>query len=145
MDRPDPAPEQQVQEIGARLHHAARGARPALFDPRGLRGRLLGAALDDDALRGALFQFVDVLPSLDSAAAIASHFRAYLHGRSLAGPWGRLLEFGEHPWAAWAVKRGVRRLARQFLMEETPQAVMGVLAALRRVPAEASVDAVGEA
>jgi len=145
MDRPDPAPEQQLQEIGARLHHAARGGRPALFDPRGLRGRLLGAALGDDGLRGALFQFVDVLPSLDNAAAIASHFRAYLHGRPLAGPWGRLLEFGEHPWAAWAVKRGVRRLARQFLVEESPRSVLGALAALRRIPAEASVDAVGEA
>jgi RHH-type proline utilization regulon transcriptional repressor/proline dehydrogenase/delta 1-pyrroline-5-carboxylate dehydrogenase len=145
MDRPDTAPEQEIRQLGIRLHRAARGARPALFDPGSLRGRLLDAALRDDALRTALFQFVDVLPSLESADAIARHFRAYLHGRRLGGAWGRLLEFGEHPWAAWAVRRSVRRLARQFLVEETPGALRAALASLARVPAGVTVDAVGEA
>jgi RHH-type proline utilization regulon transcriptional repressor/proline dehydrogenase/delta 1-pyrroline-5-carboxylate dehydrogenase len=140
-----PTQEQEIEQLGVRLLQAARAARPTLFDPASLRGRLLTAALRDDALRAALFQFVDVLPSLESAGAISSHFRAYLHGRRLGGPWGRLLELAEHPWAAWAVRRSVRRLARQFLVEETPRALGHALACLARVPAAATVDAVGEA
>ncbi|HEX6828099.1 MAG TPA: proline dehydrogenase family protein, partial [Burkholderiales bacterium] len=145
MDRIDPPPEQELREIGARLHEAARGARPSLFNPGGMRGRLLAAAMRDDTLRSALFQFVDVLPSLDSAQAIAAHFRAYLHGHRLGGVWGRLLALGELPWAAWAVRRSVQRLARQFLVEETPDALRGVIESLARIPAAVTVDAVGEA
>ena len=137
--------EDAVQNIGGAIHAAIEGAPPSLFEPRGLKGSLLVAAMGDDALRRALFQFVDVLPSLESAEAIARHFRAYFHGHALAGPWGKLLRAGEHAWAAWAVKRSVTRLARQFLVEESAGELGRVVARLARIPADVSVDAVGEA
>ncbi len=137
--------EDAVQNIGRKIHEATQGAPPSLFEFSGVRGRLLAAAMRDDAMRSALFQFVDVLPNLDSPEAIARHFRAYFHGRALAGPWGKLLEAGEHPWAAWAVKRSVSRLARQFLAEESAGELRRVVARLARIPAEMCVDAVGEA
>lgn len=139
------APEQSIQEIGNDLYRRARRGKPALFDPRGLRGRVLSQAIHDPALRCALFQFVDVLPQLADARGIARHFGAYLERHRLAGAWGRLLALGSHPLAAWAVKRSVARLARLFLVEETEAALSRALVQLSRIPAAATLDAVGEA
>jgi RHH-type proline utilization regulon transcriptional repressor/proline dehydrogenase/delta 1-pyrroline-5-carboxylate dehydrogenase len=144
------APQQEgletlIREIGSRLWRDALRARPALFGARGVRGALLERALADDALRTALFQFIDVLPQLDRAGAIADHFRAYLEGHRLAGAWGRLLALGSHPALAWAVRAAVARTARLFLAEESPAAVGRVIAALARSGAGVTLDAVGEA
>lgn len=134
-----------IREIGSQLHRDAMASPPALFRSRSVRGRLLARALADERLRNALFQFIDVLPQLDSSAAIAAHFRAYLDGHDLAGVWGRLLKLGNHPALAWAVRAGVARTARLFLVEEKPAAVERILAELRQMGAAATVDAVGEA
>ncbi|HWQ37875.1 MAG TPA: proline dehydrogenase family protein [Burkholderiales bacterium] len=134
-----------IAEIGTRLLRRAAGARPSIFDARGLRGKLLAGALAEERLRAALFLFVDVLPQLDSAAEVAEHFRAYLSGFRLGGTWGRLLRLGASPLFAPAVRASVRRLARNFLVEETPEAIRRVCAKLARLPATASFDAVGEA
>lgn len=149
----DSVPEPLIQEIGSELYRRASRGKPALFDPRGLRGRVLSQAIHDPALRAALFQFVDVLPQLADARGIARHFGAYLEPfvqaqdrrHRLAGAWGRLLALGSHPLAAWAVKRSVSRLARLFLVEETEAALECALAQLSRIPAAATLDAVGEA
>lgn len=133
-----------IRDIGSRLYREAVRSRPALFGARGVRGALLRQALADDGLRTALFQFVDVLPQLDHAGAIADHFKAYLDGHQLAGVWGRLLKFGNHPALAWAVRASVARTARLFLVEESPSAVKRVLAELGSVGAAATLDAVGE-
>ncbi|HXF65120.1 MAG TPA: proline dehydrogenase family protein [Burkholderiales bacterium] len=134
-----------IREVGGRLYRDAVRARPALFGARGVRGALLRQALADEQLRAALFRFIDVLPQLDRAEAIAEHFRAYLDGHRLAGPWGRLLGLGSHPALAWAVRASVVRTARLFLVEESPSEVRRVLARLARQGAGATLDAVGEA
>jgi RHH-type proline utilization regulon transcriptional repressor/proline dehydrogenase/delta 1-pyrroline-5-carboxylate dehydrogenase len=133
-----------VAEIGAELLGRAARARPAVFDARGLRGRLLAQALKDEKLCSALFRFIDVLPQLESGAEIGDHFRAYLGGHHLGGVWGRLLGLGTSPLFAPVVRASVQRFARNFLVEETPAAVQSTLAQLRRLPAAASFDAVGE-
>ncbi|MBI2311413.1 MAG: bifunctional proline dehydrogenase/L-glutamate gamma-semialdehyde dehydrogenase [Betaproteobacteria bacterium] len=144
--RPDHSVQEQVVlEIGRDLYRRARRGRPALFDPRSLRGRVLSQAIRDNALRAALFQFVDVLPQLSDSGSIARHFQAYLRRHRLAGPWGRLLALGNYPVAAWAVKQSVARLARLFLVEETERALRRTLADLSRIPAGVTMDAVGEA
>ncbi len=145
LGEPIAAREPSVQEIGNELYRRASHGKPALFDPLSLRGRVLSQAIHDPALRAALFQFVDVLPRLADARGIACHFGAYLAPHRLAGAWGRLLAVGSHPFAAWAVKRSVARLARLFLVEETEAALGRALAQLSRIPATATLDAVGEA
>lgn len=72
--------ESRVRDIGGQLYRDAVLHKPALFDSRGLRGRVLQQVLEDPALRSALFQFIDVLPQLDSAEDVAAHFRSYLAG-----------------------------------------------------------------
>lgn len=137
--------ESEVREIGERLFHAASRHKPALFDSGGVRGRVLKQVLDDPALRSALFQFIDVLPQLEHAGDVAVHFRSYLAGRQLGGVWDKLLRLGDHAWAAWAVRASVKRMARLFLVEEQPAALLRVVRALQRIPAQVTVDAVGEA
>jgi len=133
-----------IRETGQRLAHRLAGRRPGLFDSGGLRGRLLSRALDDTNLRTRLFRFVDVLPQLGDNRAIAGHFRAYLGDTQLGGLWGRVLRLGEQPWSAFAVRRGVQSLARQFLAEEAPRVLARLLDRLRALPAHLSLDAVGE-
>ena len=137
--------EHGIRELGAKLYRRATQAKPTWFDARGLRGRLLSRVFKDESLRSALFQFIDVLPQLDNAKSIAAHFRAYLNYHQLAGAWGRLLKLGEQPWAAFAVKRSVARLARQFLVEEERAAFINVVRKLAAIPAGVTTDAVGEA
>ncbi|MBI4205913.1 MAG: bifunctional proline dehydrogenase/L-glutamate gamma-semialdehyde dehydrogenase [Betaproteobacteria bacterium] len=134
-----------VGEIGRRLYRDAARSRPALFGARGVRGALLAHALADERLRNALFQFIDVLPQLEASDSIAAHFRSYLAGHRLAGPWGRLLRLGNHPVAAWAVRAAVMRTARLFLVEEKPATVKRTLAEIARTRAAVTIDAVGEA
>lgn len=137
----------QVQTLGRQLHAVAGNRKPKLY--RGLSGALLARAMDDAPLRDSLFQVVDALPQLSSNAEISAHLRAHLQGRPgqrpSAGWTGKLLALAAHPRLAWSVRLFVRRLARHFMAEESAAGLGRVLAALARVPAQASVDAVGEA
>ena len=143
----DAAFEREVRNIGEELHRLAGRAPPSLFDPRGLRGRVLLRAMKDDGLRTALFRFVDVLPAVESDQDLARHFRDYLapHASRLGGLWSRLFALGGQPLAAPAVRRAVHRLARQFVAEETPDDLTRALESLRSIPAAVTLDAVGEA
>ena len=137
--------ERSVATIGSALYAFAARSTPAFFRARGVTGALLAQTLRDEALHRALFQFVDVLPQLEDSQAIARHFRAYLEGRTLAGPWGRLLKLGNHEAMAWAVRASVIRIARLFLVEERRSALARILTELAASGAQATIDAVGEA
>ena len=142
---PSGPPEPVVAEIGRTLYASAVASRPALFRARGVRGALLAQALRDEKLKRALFQFVDVLPQLDDAAAVARHFRTYLEGHALQGPWGRLLKLGASPLMAGAVRASVTRVARLFLVEEDRGPLARALREIERAGAQTTIDAVGEA
>ncbi|MBI4986032.1 MAG: bifunctional proline dehydrogenase/L-glutamate gamma-semialdehyde dehydrogenase [Rhodocyclales bacterium] len=133
--------EAEVQTLGRKLQRRAGEHPPAAY--RGVTGWLLKGAIEDEALRNALFQFVDVLPQLDGGDEVAAHLAAYLDGLDDLRP--ALLRLAARPGLAFVVRLAVRRLARQFLVDATPAAVAAVVAHLARVPAAVSVDAVGEA
>jgi RHH-type proline utilization regulon transcriptional repressor/proline dehydrogenase/delta 1-pyrroline-5-carboxylate dehydrogenase len=137
--------EPRIAEIGTRLYQRASQAKPSLFSGRGLTGKLASRALHDDALRTALFRFVDTLPQLQTSDELARHFRSYLSGHDLGGLWGRLLRLGNYPLLAPAVRASVERLAREFLVAEDPRSIERVLRTVGRIPALATFDAVGEA
>ena len=139
--------ERRVRDIGENLYRLAGESPPSLFDPRGLRGRVLMQAMHDEALRAALFQFVDVLPVLETDQELARHFRNYLapHADRLRGLLGRLFKLGGHAFSGFALRRAVSRLARQFVVEEQSDRLNRALDAISRIPAAVTVDAVGEA
>ena len=137
-----PRLEPEVRAAGRELFALAVSRQPGLY--RGLNGKLLTRAMVDDGLRTALFQFVDVLPQLADSRQVASHLRAYLAATAVPGLTGWLLRMAARPSLAWVVRRESNRLAQHFLADETDAGLATVIADLARVPALATVDAVGE-
>jgi len=70
--------EKEIRELARGLYRRAAEHKPSLFEPQDWVGRMIDWSLEDEALRAALFRFVDVLPSLDSAAEIGRHLRGTL-------------------------------------------------------------------
>lgn len=132
-----------VHDIGRKLLHAARQARPQLY--RGVSGLILHRCLEDAALRAALFRFIDVLPQLQGSAAQAEHLSAYLEESGSKGLLPGLMRLSARPSLSWLANGQVKHMARNFLVEETPRALSGVLKTLAAVPAGVTLDAVGEA
>ena len=104
-------------------------------------------SLNDESLRVALFRFVDVLPSLDSAAEIGRHLGEYF--AKVDHAFGGLVFLAQALHAGWLfaplVKQNVTRLARRFIAEEEPESLKSVLEGLRTEPAAFTLDVVGEA
>ncbi|MGH7769101.1 MAG: L-glutamate gamma-semialdehyde dehydrogenase [Candidatus Binatia bacterium] len=139
--------EAEVRELARSLYLKASAHKPSLFEPQDWIGRMIDGALADEALRTALFRFVDVLPSLDSAAEIGRHLREYF-GR-VDHALGGLVFLAQalHAGALVAplVRHNVVRLARRFIAEEESAALVPVLEKLRQEPAAFTLDVVGEA
>ena len=68
----DDAVSESLRQAAEHLLRDAGKAPPSLFDPRTFHGRMLRKAILDDSLRSALFQMVDVLPTLDEPARFDS-------------------------------------------------------------------------
>lgn len=143
----DTAFEPDVQALGATLSRLAGQAPPTLFDPGRWRGRIMLRAMQDPALRSALFQFVDVLPALQSDQDIARHFHDYLlpYADRLPGCADWWYAVGVQNLLAPALRRMVNGLARQFVTEEQPRHLAETVQRLARIPAAVTLDAVGEA
>ena len=69
--------ETKVAELAQSLYHSAAQHKPSIFDSQDWLGKMIEWSLEDESLRVALFRFVDVLPSLDSAAEIGQHLEEY--------------------------------------------------------------------
>jgi RHH-type proline utilization regulon transcriptional repressor/proline dehydrogenase/delta 1-pyrroline-5-carboxylate dehydrogenase len=138
----DASLEPSIQAIGRTLYQRARDDSPGFYAGR---RRMLKRAIADARLRDALFQFVDVLPQLRDHHMIAAHFRAYLGDFELGGMFGRMLRLGEHAWMAPLLQMTVARMARLFMVEEDAAVLAATLKKIDALPAEVSLDALGEA
>ena len=72
--------EDDVQALGRRLLAAAERREPITFTSEWWQERLLDWATADPEFRVKLLRFVDVLPTLRSAAAVSDHIRQYFRG-----------------------------------------------------------------
>ncbi|NIO10639.1 MAG: L-glutamate gamma-semialdehyde dehydrogenase [Deltaproteobacteria bacterium] len=138
--------EKEISELARSLYKKAAEQKPSLFDPQDWMGRMIDWSLKDEDLRVALFRFVDVLPSLDSAAEIGRHLREYF-GRvdhALSG----LVYLAQTLHAGWlvapVVRQNVVRLARRFIVEQDTESLVTVLSGLRKEPSAFTLDVVGE-
>jgi len=139
--------EAETRELARSLYREASAHKPSLFEPQDWIGRMIDSSLADESLRAALFRFVDVLPSLDSASEIGRHLREYFArvDHALGG-----LVFLAHALHAGTlvaplVRHNVVRLARRFIAEEDSESLLPVVEALRAEPAAFTLDVVGEA
>lgn len=139
--------EHEVQDLARSLYSAAAEHKPSIFDPQDWLGKMIEWSLEDESLRVALFRFVDVLPSLGSAAEIGRHLEEYF--AKVDHAFGRLVFLAQALRAGWlvapVVRQNVTRLARRFIVEEETAALQSVLANLRAEPAAFTIDVVGEA
>ncbi len=139
--------ESVTREIALDLHRHAAGKRPAIFEPRDWLRRMIEQSLDDEAVRTALFRFVDVLPSLRSAREVGAHLEEYFERVDHA--LGGLTLLAHTLRAGWLVapivRHNVTSLARRFIAEERADALAETLENLRGEPAGFTLDLVGEA
>ncbi len=139
--------EKDITDLARSLYRQAAGYKPSIFESRDWLGRMIEWSLTDEALRVALFRFVDVLPSLDSSAEIGRHLEEYFARTDHA--FGGLVFLAQALRAGWLLapiaRQNVTRLARRFIVEEEPDAMRAVLEGLRREPAAFTLDVVGEA
>ena len=144
--RPNTA-EQAVQALARALYQKAAQHKPSLFEAKDLLGRMIDWSLEDESLRVALFRFVDVLPSLESASEIGRHLEEYFtrvdHALGGLAVLAQALHAGT--LVAPVVRRNVISLARRFIAEESSGHLVSVLENLRREPAAFTLDIVGEA
>ena len=84
--------------------------------------------MGNERLKGELFRFIDVLPSLSDSGEIARHAHEYLTqpGVDLPGPMRFAVNAGRAvPWlTAAAARQAVRQMAHTFITAETPQQVL---------------------
>jgi RHH-type proline utilization regulon transcriptional repressor/proline dehydrogenase/delta 1-pyrroline-5-carboxylate dehydrogenase len=139
--------ENAIQALARSLCREAAQHKPSLFEPQDWLGKMIEWSLDDESLRVALFRFVDVLPSLDSAADIGRHLQEYF--AKTDGALGGLVFLTQALHAGWLLapvaKKNVTRLARRFIVAEERDALRSALEALRKEPAAFTLDVVGEA
>jgi len=139
--------DQEIEKLARALYQKAARHKPSLFEAQDLLGRMIDWSLDDESLRVALFRFVDVLPSLESASEVGRHLEEYFarvdHALSGLAILAQALHAGT--LVAPLVRRNVIKLARRFIAEESGNHLPTVLVSLRQEPAAFTIDVVGEA
>ena len=121
--------ERQVQQLARSLYREAARHRPSIFEPRDWLGKMIEWSLENESLRVALFRFVDVLPSLDSAADIGRHLEEYF--AKVDHAFGGLVFLAQALHAGWLLapvaRQNVTRLAHRFIVDEEPDALSAAL------------------
>src|SRR5688572_8969236 len=140
--------EAEIQALGRRLLAAAERREPITLTPEWWQERMLDWATSDPEFRVKLLRFVDVLPTLRSAGAVADHIRQYFRGDAPA-----LVHVGAglaaqpifRPVVSQLVRQSVYAMAHRFIAGETPEAAVPRLRELARDGTAYTVDLLGEA
>src|SRR6516165_10791727 len=124
--RPDLEPE--VQRLGRRIAELA-GSEHVRLGGGAWTERLLDWALASPDFKQQLFRLVDVLPACVDDADVLAHLEEYLDGVDVPPLIGTGIAVAEHvPFgshvSAHVARRGVLRMARQFIAGATPQEAM---------------------
>ncbi|MBX6312345.1 MAG: L-glutamate gamma-semialdehyde dehydrogenase [Isosphaeraceae bacterium] len=156
ISMPEPAAradllERRTQQIGRELF-AQIGRGPAPWDRAWWDDRLMALTLDDLRVKVQLFRFIDVLPMLQSDAAVRRHLEEYLDEAGAALP--SLINlplalapggpFGDQILARLA-RAAATRMARRFIAGSTPAEAFAAIRRLRARRIAFTADLLGEA
>ncbi|MFO0846211.1 MAG: proline dehydrogenase family protein [Gemmataceae bacterium] len=144
--------EELTRRIGKEVFARVDATGPFPFSPAWWDDRLMDLSMRDEAVKLQMFRFTDVLPQLETPAAIVQHLREYFGevGDRLPLParWGLKLLPTRGPLGAalaGVTRWSARRLARKFIAgSDIPEAVEAV----RRMRSRSlafTVDLLGEA
>src|SRR3954471_4488274 len=134
--------ESRVRELGRQI--AAGQATAGRSRSRAAEDRGMELLSREPALRAALFRLVDVAPACRGSRELAAHLASLLGEveRPLM-PLARRLT--RRPAAGALAAVAVQRMAKRFIVGETPADAIPALERLWRAGATASVDLLGEA
>jgi RHH-type proline utilization regulon transcriptional repressor/proline dehydrogenase/delta 1-pyrroline-5-carboxylate dehydrogenase len=140
--------QEEVQRVGSELAHAFPS--PARHPLRALDDKALAFGSQDDALRAALFRFVDVVPACRSLDDLARHLTGFLDELPARPPPLDAAMKVAHTKTGRAAlgaaaAAGVKHMAHRFIVGETPRDVVGELRSLWQHGVATSVDLLGEA
>ncbi len=138
---------EDIRELSRKLLAAAEGHPPPALTPAWFQQHLLDWATTDPDFRTKLLQFVDVLPALRSAGAVADHVRQYFRDtrRPIVGTASGLAGAAPfRPILSRIVRQGVFAMAARFIAGETPQDALPALRQLAAGGVSATVDLLGE-
>jgi RHH-type proline utilization regulon transcriptional repressor/proline dehydrogenase/delta 1-pyrroline-5-carboxylate dehydrogenase len=140
--------EAEVQALGRKLLVAAEKREALVLTPDWWQQRMLNWATTDPEFRVKLLRFVDVLPTLRSARAVAEHVRLYFRHDAPA-----LIEVGSElaaqplfrPVVSRVVREGVYAMAHRFIAGETAEQAVPRLQELASHGTAYTIDLLGEA
>ncbi len=143
----------RIIEAGMDLFAAMEGEKPSLFQRRRWVGALMDRSMRDDAFRTQMLRFVDVFPTLRTPALLAGHLQEYFADQVAALPalprWSMDAAFAggwlSAPFLGKAVRFGIDKLGRQFILGDTAENIARGLKRVRREGCAFSVDILGEA
>ncbi|MBN8549242.1 MAG: proline dehydrogenase family protein [Deltaproteobacteria bacterium] len=145
-----PQLEDSVKTFGREIFSAIGKEQPSTFNKDYWAGRIMEWSMSKPEFKVNMFRLVDVLPTLTSSAAIATHVSEYLSkpGAEISG----LLEWGLNinPNSLRAkitsalVRKSVREMAAGFIAGETPKEALKPLRRLRKNRLSFTVDLLGE-
>src|SRR5438552_4776658 len=139
--------EREIEELERKFTSEAISHEPFTLTPAWWQQRLLEWATSDADFRVKLLRFVDVLPTLRSAGAVADHVRQYFrdaHPGLVHAASGLAAQPIFRPVLSQVVRRGVFAMADRFIAGASPKEA---LPALRRLAADGvayTVDLLGE-
>src|SRR5688572_22625898 len=116
--------EGRISDWEERLARSVDGHPPLTLTPAWWQERLLQWATNDPEFRVKLLRFVDVLPTLRSARAIADHVRQYFHGSTpgiVQTASGLAAQPVFRPVLSRVVRQSVFSMAHRFIAGETPE------------------------
>lgn len=141
----------RIMELGEQYWQRMQGEMPSLFDRQYWQGHILDWVMDDESFKVDAFRFVDVLPALQSNAAIASHVQDYLLGqeRNLPAVVRSALSMATGgiaaPLAIQAIRSNITEMARRFICESDSQKAVRVFEKLADSNLTFTADILGEA
>ncbi len=143
--------ETRLREKAFELFSGLRDEKPAIFDNKRWKGRIMQWAMRDDAFKIQLLRFTDVLPGLKNDALVLRLFREYFDEIAdapliIRKAIGRLSRGTVVPGiVARVIRASVKSLAAQFIAGADPENALESLQKLREDDAALSIDLLGEA
>lgn len=141
----------RIIQLGEQYWQRMQGEMPSLFDRQYWQGHILDWVMDDESFKIDAFRFVDVLPSLQTNSAIASHVQDYLLGRernlpvvvrtALSMAAGGIAS----PLAIRAIRANITEMARRFICESDSKKAVHIFEKLADNNLTFTADILGEA
>jgi RHH-type proline utilization regulon transcriptional repressor/proline dehydrogenase/delta 1-pyrroline-5-carboxylate dehydrogenase len=141
--------DQEVTDLARRIAELGAGEQARVFNMSWWSERMLEWAMAHSAFKTRLFHFVDVFPALSSDDNVVRHLEEYFEGVDVPSQLKLGLDLADRvplgkATSALVARRNIRRMARQFIVGESPHDAEDDLRSLWGHGSSFTVDLLGE-